>query len=48
MTKYAKKHGLKIVNLPFAGGEYVEADERFGDYRLFDIGLPEYLKKTSM
>ena len=42
VTKYAKKHGLKIVNLPFAGGEYVEADERFGDYRLFDIGLPEF------
>lgn len=42
VTDFAKNNGLKIVNLPFAAGEYVEADQKFGDYRLFDIGIPEF------
>lgn len=42
VTEFARNNDLKIVNIPFAGGEYVEADQKFGDYRLFDIGIPEF------
>ena len=37
-----KKTGLKIVTLPHLD-EYVASDEKFGDYRLFDIGPAEFV-----
>ena len=42
VTRYALEHDLKIVSLPFAGGDYIKEDVNFGDYRLFKIGLPEF------
>lgn len=38
----AKNNNLKIVNLPFAAGEYNKSDCRFGDYKLYNVGVPEF------
>ena len=35
--EYAKKHNLKIVNLPHLLGKYRKCDKDFGDYQLYDV-----------
>lgn len=42
VERIAQKNNLRIVNLPFASGEYNKYDCKFGDYRLFDVGIPEF------
>lgn len=42
VVEYAKKKGLKIATLPFAGGHYAKADVDFGDNRLFDVGVNDF------
>lgn len=42
IMEYARCHSLKVVTLPFVGGKYIKWDERFGDYRLFDIGVEDF------
>lgn len=42
VEKIAKKCGLAIVNLPFVSGEYNSYDWKFGDFQLYDVGIPEF------
>lgn len=41
--EFAKKHGLKLVTLPYLNGKYRKCDKNFGDIRLFDVGPQEFL-----
>ena len=41
--RYAKRCGLKLVTLPFAGPEHSFSDFTFGDERLYAAGPAEYL-----
>lgn len=43
ITDIARRKNLKIVTLPFVNGKYVKSDIGFGDYRLFDVGVEEFL-----
>ena len=40
--RYAKKHGLKIVNLPHLCG-IAKADIGFGDYKLYDVAPDDFV-----
>jgi len=40
--RYAKKHGLKIVNLPHLCG-IAKADIGFGDYKLYDVAPNDFI-----
>ncbi len=42
-TKYAVKHGLKIVTLPYLLGSYNDCDGDFGDYQLYDISPEKFI-----
>lgn len=41
--KYAKKHHLKVVTIPYLLGSYRECDYRFGDVRLSDVSPEDFI-----
>ena len=43
ITQYANKTGTKIVTIPHANGYFVEADENYGDIRLQDCSIGNWL-----
>lgn len=43
ITAFAEKAGLKIVTIPHANGYFVEADEAYGDIRLHDSSIGNWL-----
>ena len=43
ITQFAKKTGIKVVTIPHANGYFVEADENYGDIRLQDCGIGNWL-----
>lgn len=42
-TAFAKKKGLKLVNIPYLKGKYRKCDDGFSDYSLCDISPNDYL-----
>lgn len=43
ITQFSQKTGMKIVTIPHANGHFVEADENYGDIRLQDCGIGNWL-----
>lgn len=41
--QYARDHGLKVVSLPHLLGTYRACDDRFGDYRPYDVSPGRFL-----
>jgi hypothetical protein len=41
--KFAARHGLKLVNIPYAGGRLRVDDGRFGDIRVFNASPQQFL-----
>lgn len=41
--KYAKKHNLKILTLPFLLGNYRKCDKNFGNEKLYDVSPADFL-----
>ncbi|MBE6618916.1 MAG: polysaccharide pyruvyl transferase family protein [Ruminococcaceae bacterium] len=41
--KFASKHGLKLVNIPIAGGRLRLDDTKYGDARLFDTSPEQFI-----
>lgn len=41
--KYAKKHNLKIVTLPYLSGIPNSSDVEFGDYKLYDVSPQNFV-----
>ncbi len=42
-TEYAKKHNLKLVNIPYLHGYYRSCDKKFADIKLHDIGPEKFI-----
>lgn len=42
-TEYARKHGLKVVTIPYMQMQYRSCDEQFGDIKLNDVDPREFL-----
>lgn len=40
---YAKKHGLKVVTLPYLLGAYRDCDHHFGDIQLYDVSPDQFI-----
>lgn len=40
---YAKKHGLKIVTLPYLSNSYNKYDDKFGDMKLFSVSPSDFI-----
>lgn len=43
VADFAKEKGLEIVTLPYLLGKYRKCDAKFGDTRLFDVSVPDFL-----
>ena len=41
--EYAKRQGVKVVTLPHLLGRYRESDDKFGDFRLYDVSPSGFL-----
>lgn len=42
-TRYARNHNLKIVTLPYLSGIVNNVDDKFGDYKLFDVSPKNFV-----
>lgn len=41
--KFSKQKNLKIVTLPYLQGRYRSVDNKFGDYKLFDVSPADFI-----